>query len=228
MNCIIVDDEQMSRDVLEQCINQVDFLNLVKSCSNPMEALNFLQKENIDLIFLDVEMPEMTGFDLIKNIKQLPQIILTTSKKNYALEAFEYHITDYLVKPIQQARFLKAVLRAKEILEKENHISVSTDHIFVKSLSKFIRIQTKDILWIEALGDYANIYSNNERITVLTTMKDLESKLSSTDFVRVHRSYIVRFDKIKIIQDAIVQIDQKIIPVGKSYKENLMARLNLI
>lgn len=228
MNCIIVDDEQMSRDAIEHCIRQTDFLNLVKSCSSPIEALKVLQKENIDLIFLDVEMPEMSGFDLIKNLKQLPQIILITAKKNYALEAFEYHVTDYLVKPVNAGRFLKAVLHAKELHEKENHISISSEYIFVKSSSKFIQIKTKDILWIEALGDYVNIYTGKERITVLTTMKDLENKLSPAEFARVHRSYIVRLDKIKTIEDTMILIDQKAIPVGKSYKDNLMARLNLI
>lgn len=228
MNCIIVDDEQMSRDAVEHCVKQTDFLQVVKVCSNAIDAIKVLEKNHIDLVFLDVEMPEMSGLDMIRNLQKLPQIILITSKKNYAIEAFEYHVTDYIVKPVSMGRFTKAVQRAKEIHEKQHHIAVAQDHIFVKSDSRFIQIKTRDILWIEALGDYVNIYTAKEKFTILSTMKDLESKLKAAEFVRVHRSYIVRIDRVKAIEDTVLVIEQKVIPIGKSFKENLMTRLNLI
>jgi DNA-binding LytR/AlgR family response regulator len=227
MNCIIIDDHDLSEKAIEHFIKKVDFLNLTCSFSNPIDALSFLDKNKVDLIFLDIEMPEMNGIEFINAItSQCPQIILTTYHKEFAIEAFDCNVTDYLMKPLVYARFFKAVSKAKNIFEKEN-ANFSDDTVFLKKNGAIVRLKKSDILWIEALVDYVIIHTHNEKYIFHSTMKAMEDKLLSKEFMRVHRSYIVRIDKIDSIQDHAIAFDKKLIPIGLSYRENVLKRLNM-
>lgn len=230
MNCIIVDDEEMSRNAMEHLVSRVKPLNLVKVFSGSMEALNYLHNETVDLILLDVEMPELSGLDFIKSLKKSPLIILATSKKDYAIEAFEYNVVDYLLKPITADRFIKAINKAKDIFDSAQNIPdfSEKDYVFVKTNSVLLKINIKDILWIEALGDYTVINTFDKKHIVHSTLKAIEGKLSPEIFTRVHRSYIVSVDRIDSIDDSTISIGKKLVPVGAVYKENLMKRLNLL
>ena len=227
MNCIIVDDEELSQLALKKCVEQVKSLKLIAVCNDAIEATEVIQKNAIDLIFLDIEMPNMSGIDLVKNF-DVPQIIFITSKTEFASEAFELDVTDYIVKPVELPRFMKAVQKAKDIYDTDEHPQVGDDYVFVKHDSRYIKIKMEDIHYIEALADYVNIYLSDTRYTILSTMKAIEAKLPSKDFVRVHRSYIVRIDKIKEIEDNTIVLGEKLIPVSRSYKENLMKHLKML
>lgn len=228
MNCIIVDDEKTSRRIIEQYILQTDFLTLIKSCSSAIEAANVLRNEKIHLIFLDIEMPEMNGLEFMKTLEQKPQVILVTSFEKYAVEAFEYDVTDYILKPISCARFLRTVSKAKKIFETQQPNSPNVSYIFVKSESQLVKINTKEILCIEALADYVEIYTLKNKFIVHSTMKGIEKKLPANDFMRVHRSFIIRLDKIESIDENTVIIKDKLIPIGGSYRKKLMEQINLV
>ncbi len=229
MNCLVIDDEEISRKAVEMCIKRTDFLNLTASFSNVTEAINFISTNKVDIIFLDIEMPEITGIDFLKNFRSSAQIIIVSGKKEYAAEAFDFNVTDYLVKPVDYLRFLKAAIKASEIKMNLQVSQSESDDIFIKKDAKLIKINAKDILWVEALADYVNIYClNNERHTLLATMKLMEDKLKKTDFARIHRSYIVRLDKIKEIEENVVSINGKNLPISRGYKDNLYKKLNLI
>lgn len=230
MNCLIVDDDEMSINAIKHLTHQVDYLNIVKTCSNSVEAIASLKKEKIDVIFLDIEMPEMSGIDLIKNLNTKSLIILTTSHQEYALEAFEYNIVDYLVKPVHLPRFIKAVDKAKELFDNtKNHIASSDkDYFFIKDNSVVTKVLIKDILWIEAMGDYITINTINKKFILHLTLKAIEEKIFSHKFIRVHRSYIVALANINMVQDTTICIGDKLIPVGAIYKEGFYKRLDLL
>jgi DNA-binding LytR/AlgR family response regulator len=228
MNCLIVDDEEMSRNMVKHFVEQTESLNLVGICSDGVEASVILNKTDIDLIFLDVEMPGMSGYELIKSLTNPPEIILITAKKEHAAEAFEYRVTDYLVKPITYPRFLQAISRVKENLEGlENNKSKSTE-LYVRTDSKIVKVSFSDVTYIEALADYIMIFTNNNKYIVHSTMKGFQSRLPSDQFVRVHRSYIVNKEKIESIENLFIVINKKFIPIGASYKDDFMKKLNLL
>lgn len=229
MRCIIVDDDELSRNIMEDLVAETD-LELVKTCSSAMEAFNILKTDEIDLIFLDVDMPKMTGIDLIKALDVLPQIILITSHAEYAVESYEYDVTDFIVKPISNTRFLKAVEKAKKNIARPSEIThgSTAKTLFIKTDSRLVQVHTKNILYIEALGNYVNVYTTAGKYIVLSTMKDIESRLTPPDFMRVHRSFIVRLDKIESIEDNFITINQKNIPIGKNFKDELMKSLNML
>ncbi|MFN5183172.1 MAG: LytR/AlgR family response regulator transcription factor [Bacteroidota bacterium] len=237
MNCLIVDDDMLAIKAVEACISKTPFLTHVSSCSNAKQAIEVLKDKKIDLIFLDVEMPETTGFELLEQLKTVPQIILVTGKPEYAVDAFEYDVTDFLVKPFDFDRFSKAANRAKHNNEKSKEIQTDendTDEFFIKKDSKFIRLKYSEILFIEALADYIIIYVEKdggeksiERHTILSTMKSIETKLPEEEFFRIHRSYIVRLDRIKSIEDNHVFMADKQLPVSRSNKEALLKKLKL-
>ncbi len=230
MKCIIVDDDEISRLALTKLVEQVNSLSLLQVCSGSVEALNYLNAEKVDLILLDIEMPEMNGLEFIKSIKNPPLIILATSKKKYALESYEYNVVDFIIKPVSIDRFVKSIAKAKAIFDSTQQVVSSSgiNYVFIKSQSSLIKINTNDILWIEALGDYITINTAAKKHIVHTTMKTVEGRLPSDKFVRVHRSYIVSVDRINSIEDTIVAINGKLIPVGAVYKENLVKLLNLL
>lgn len=236
LKCLIVDDEEMSRATIEHFVQNTDVLELAGVCSNAIEAGNVLRKSDVDVLFLDVEMPEMNGLDLIKSLTKKPEIVLVTSKENYAVEAFEYSVTDYMVKPVEYSRFLKSVNKVKDKLNidaqiktpSSDDISMEEDEVFIKTDSKLVRIKYRDILFVEALADYAVINMPDAKHIIHSTMKKLEVKFPEADFTRVHRSYIVNLKKIEQIEDMNILIKGNHIPVGASYKDKFMRRLNLL
>jgi DNA-binding LytR/AlgR family response regulator len=230
MNCIIVDDDEMIRLDLENKISQTMVLNFVGSCGNAIEAAELLLTENVDIIFLDVLMPGMTGLDFVKTLAaSKPEIIMVTSNKDFAVEAFEYDVTDFLVKPVSYERFLKAVSKAKRNIDKKDTtINTIDEHIFIKVSSRFVKLQLKNILFIEALADYVTIHTPTEKYTIHSTMKGIENALPVSDFLRVHNSFIVRLDKIASIEDNSISINETTIPVSRSKTKLLMQRLKML
>lgn len=222
----------MARSATKQLVAQVDFLNLVQECSSPVEAFNFLKKETVDLIFLDIEMPEMTGIELIKNLKQHPLIILITAKKEHAIEAFELNVADYIVKPVELSRFIMAVSKAKEIFDSKDHKLETNDeekdYIFVRSDSVLTKIKIKEIIYIQAMGDYVNIFTSDKRHTVHITLKGIEEKLPHHLFYRLHRSYLIAIDHIDNVEENTAYIGKHPIPIGEQYKKELLKKINLI
>jgi DNA-binding LytR/AlgR family response regulator len=231
MKCLIVDDNPMARLALKQLVSQVPSLELVAESSNALEAENYLNTTAIDLLLLDIEMPEMSGLELTKKMgNKRPLIIFTTSKKDYAVEAFELNVVDYLVKPIELPRLKQAVERANEALEsnKEEVKVEEQGFVFVKDSGVLKRISIDDILFLEAMGDYVKVHTAQKFHVVHATLKSIEEKLPSSKFVRVHRSYIVAINKIDYIQEGAIRIGKASIPVADTHKSNLNKRLNLL
>lgn len=234
MNCIIIDDDPLSRKIIEGFIDKTDALNLVGSYESPIPAFKaFDGEDNIDLIFLDIEMPEMSGLEFINTLDSPPMIVIVSGQEKYALEAFEYDVIDYLLKPLSLPRFYKSVSKAqKRHLDRES-ISRFPEEIFIKKKnSTLVRLRYDDILWVEALENYVTVNTYKEKFTIHFTMKAIENKLPMVKFKRVHRSYIVNIHRIEYIEDSNVVIKTesgtKIIPIGKSYRDALMDDLNLI
>lgn len=235
MKCIIIDDEMMAREVLSAMIFKSPELVLKEQFSNAIEAIKYLNNDNnVDLIFLDIHMPNFSGFDFIQTIKNPPQIILVTVDKNFALEAFNYDcIADYLVKPIEEERFNRAIQRVKLKKEKLSAVDqVPTDiefkEIYVNIDKRLIKIEVLSINSIQANGDYIFIKTDAKNYVVHTTLKKIEEKLPKNIFLRVHRSHIINIQKIIDIQDSTVLIGKDVIPVSKSNKANLMNNLVLL
>jgi len=240
MNCIIIDDEETARMIIQQLCSQVDELTLIKEFPNAIQAIKFLNTENVDLIFLDIHMPDFTGFDFIQTLKNPPKIILTTSDKNFALEAFEYDcIVDYLVKPVTLPRFLKAIQKAENSSPSASATTtkVTTDitttsskekELYINIDRRLIKINFSTINLIEAKGDYILIKTEKQNYTVHSTLKKIEEKLPNDLFLKVHRSYIINFKKIIDIEDNSVLIEKDVIPVSRSNRPELMKRLNLL
>lgn len=234
LNTLIVDDDPVSIKVIQKFVENTGSLKLAGAAQNAIEAANKLQNEKVDLVLLDIEMPEMSGLDLINTLNERPQFILVTSQEQYAIEAFDYEVTDYLLKPVQYKRFLKAVNRALNNIQKTNNqeqpaTEPTSKTIFIKERNQFSRIDKNTIHYIEAFGDYVNIYTDEKRYTVHSTMKKMESKFNEDDqFLRIHRSYIVNLDYIESIDDNMVFVKKKMLPIGGSYKQKLLKSLNLI
>jgi len=232
MNCIVIDDSKMARTAIKLLISQVDFLTLKKECASSIEGFNYLKTEEVDLVFLDVEMPGMTGVELIKNLQKPPIIILVTSKRDYAVEAFELNVADYLIKPVTLPRFLVAVERAKELFDNRDQKlefdEKEKDYIFVRSNSVLNRIKLKDILYVQALGDYVNIYTSGKRFMVHSTLRSMEERLPSNKFFRLHRSYLISLDHIDIIEEGTAYVEKHAIPIGEQYKKELLKKLKFL
>jgi DNA-binding LytR/AlgR family response regulator len=242
LNTIIVDDEPLARDILETYIEQIPELNLIAKCSNALEANNELQSNKIDLMFLDIQMPQITGTDFLKSLNNPPMVVFTTAYPNYAIEGFELDALDYLLKPISLDRFMKAVNRALEMQQLlsgdtsetaeivDNPNGEKDDFIFVKSDKKLIKIHYSDIIYIEGLKDYVIIRCKDSRVITLQTMKSLEAKMPSNIFKRIHRSYIVNLDEINALVGNMVEVTEKgqtkNLPIGKNYKDDLLEIVN--
>lgn len=228
IKCVVVDDEEMARKMMEQLIKRLDKWQLIASCENVMQARDFLQKNKVDVLFLDIEMGELSGLDLLKIIKVQPEVIIVSSKEKYAFDAFEFEVTDYLLKPVALDRFMKAIERVESRLARDEQNYATSESVFVKANNQIMSIKLTDIQWVEAYGDYVNIYTEKDRLVIHSTMKGIESKLPSDQFLRVHRSYIIRLDKINSIDDTLIVIGKKLIPIGDSYKGDLMNRLKFL
>ena len=236
MKCIIIDDEEMARAIIEQFVNNHPKLSLETQFPNAIQAIKYLNQNEVDLIFLDIHMPDFTGFDLIETLKDPPKIILTTSDRNFALQAFEYDfIVDYLVKPINQERFNKAVTKAANFLTAFSSTSNTKDkkedeekEMYVNIDRRLVKIEFSTINLIEAKGDYILIKTTGKNYTVHSTLKKIEDKLPKDTFLKVHRSYIINVNKIVDIEDNSVLIEKEVIPVSRSNRPELMKRLNLL
>jgi DNA-binding LytR/AlgR family response regulator len=221
----------MARMAMKQLVNQVKNLELVNECATAMEAYNTISKEPVDLLLLDIEMPEMSGLELIKNLgNKKPLIIFTTAKKDYAVEAFELNVVDYLIKPVAPARFLQAIDRANEALESDKaEVKVGEqEFVFVKDNGILKRINVDDILYLEAMGDYVKVHTPQKFHVLHATLKSIEEKLPASKFLRVHRSYIVSLNKIDYIQEGMIAIGKASVPVADTYRTALNKRLNLL
>ena len=247
MNVIIVDDEPLALDVLETYIERMPNLNLIARCNNAFEANEALKNNEIDLMFLDIQMPQLTGIEFLKTLVKPPMVIFTTAYQQYAIEGFELNALDYLLKPISMDRFMKSVNKANEQYDLHHKEAApapqkaadtegvtpqadAPDYIFVKADKKLIRVKFSDILYIEGLKDYVIIRLETGRVISLQTMKSLEDKLPSAQFVRVHRSYIVGMDKIQAIVGNMVEVMEKgqpkHLPIGKNYRDELLVMID--
>jgi DNA-binding LytR/AlgR family response regulator len=239
LNVLIVDDEPLALDVLETYISQMSELNLVKRCSNALEANEALQNHAIDLMFLDIQMPQLTGIDFVKTLTNPPMIVFTTAYPNYAIQGFDLNALDYLLKPISLERFMKSVNKAVEHAELSQREGIampsatpSNEHLdffFVKADKKLVKVNFGDIIYIEGLKDYVIIRLTASRVITLQTMKSLEDRLPHHLFRRIHRSYIVAMDKIVAIEGNMIEVQEKdkpkLLPIGKNYRDELLAMI---
>ena len=237
MNCIIIDDEALARVIIRNHCAKADELVVLEEFSNAIAAIKYLNQNTVDLIFLDIHMPDFTGFDFIQTLKNPPKIVLTTSDRNFAIEAFEYDcIVDYLVKPVELPRFLKAVQKAEQFkpvkvqpTEPATQTSDSEGNdLYVNIDRRLIKINFDSILIIEAKGDYILIKTEGKNYTVHSTLKKIEDKLPENKFLKIHRSYVINFHKIIDIEDNSVLIAKDVIPISRSNRPILMKRLNLL
>jgi DNA-binding LytR/AlgR family response regulator len=229
LNCIVVDDSAVQRITITKLVSDSKLLNLVGDFSNALEAKNCINNNTIDLIFLDVEMPLINGFDLLDGLKSKPQIIIITSKADYALKAFDYEATDFLQKPISKERFLKAVKKASElhILRNESHEELG-ESIVIKSNLKKLKIYLSKIKWIEAYGDYIKVTTDDETHLVLSTMKGFEKELPEGKFIRVHKSFIINLSRVEKFNNKFVEIGTTKIPLSRNKKEEIIKAIESI
>jgi two-component system, LytTR family, response regulator len=235
INCLIIDDEQAAIDVLKIYINGVPSLNLVAESLGPVEALEIVYTQKIDLIFIDIQMPELSGLDFIKLTKGRSKFILTTAYKQYALEGYEYNVVDYLLKPISFERFLQAIQKVQDLMlpvniPQETQIinnSKSEDYIFIKTDNRMQKVNFAEILYVEGLGNYVTVHTTKGKFVTLLNVKDLEENLPSEMFMRVHRSYIISLGKIEFVEGNQIFLDKDtFIPLGETYKNLLWAALD--
>jgi two-component system, LytTR family, response regulator len=231
IRCLVVDDEPLALHILEDYISKVPFLQLIKATTNPIEALTLVQDGGIDLVFLDVQMPELTGLQFLKISNGKTKVILTTAYPQYALEGYELDVVDYLLKPIAFDRFFKAAQKAQGVIQPAAKLAVKeepqpaqyddfmSDFIFVKTEHKIQKVYLHDIMFIEGLKDYISIFTPEERIITLQNMKKMEDALPEKHFVRVHKSYIVALNKIDSIERSRISIGEKVIPIGDTYRD---------
>lgn len=227
MRCIAVDDEELALDLLEDNIRKIPFLTMVKRCKNSFEAHEAVMKENIDLIFLDIQMPGISGVQFLQSIAKPPMVIFITAYEQFALEGFNLNVIDYLLKPVSFDRFLKAVNKAHELFNLKNSPATTSgelpEYLFVNAEYSLVKINIRDILYVEGLKDYIKIFVTNAARPVITrmSMKTMEEKLPPEKFIRVHKSFIISLDKIVSIRKGKISIGDASIPVSEHYKENL-------
>jgi DNA-binding LytR/AlgR family response regulator len=232
LRCMVIDDEPLAIQLLANHISKVSFLELADSFNNPMEALISFNSNPVDLVFLDIQMPQLTGIQFMKLLQNRAQVIITSAYEEYAIEGYEHNVTDYLLKPISFERFYKSVEKAYNISNPTHKINPKQDlypatggYIFVKVETKMVRVELDDILFIEGLKNSVSIFTKTQRIVTLQVMKQLEEILPSNRFIRVHKSYIVALDKINSIERQEISINDRIIPIGITYQEQFFKLL---
>jgi DNA-binding LytR/AlgR family response regulator len=235
INCLIVDDEQLARNLLERYVSKIPNLKLAGSCKSPLEAIDYLQKEIIDLMFLDIQMPDLKGTEFLQTLKHKPVVIFTTAYQEYALEGYRLDVIDYMLKPISFERFLqgvnKAVEQIKLLKSSENADDPFSEqnslkqYIHLKAEHKVHKIKIDEIKYIEGLKEYVSFYMEDKKIIVLESLKKLEESLPSDMFMRIHKSYIVNTEKISLLYGNQVKIGEIYIPIGKSYKSEVVDKL---
>lgn len=225
IKCIIVEDETLAQQVIENHLRNTPQLELVGICNNVVEARTILDRTEIDLIFLDIQLPGMTGLNFLRSFPESPLVILTTAYAEHALESYEFNVIDYLLKPISLERFTRAINKLSNgrllpLTAKERESS--SDHIFIRSGSKFFKVNFSEILFIESMKDYLKIHTKEHKLVTHQTMNDMEKLLPARQFIRVHKSFIVAIDHIKSIYGNTIEISQTTIPIGSIFKNNVM------
>jgi DNA-binding LytR/AlgR family response regulator len=229
--CIAVDDSEIQLVLIKNYIKKTDYLELKETFNNPVEAYHYLSKNAVDILLLDIDMPNLSGLDLLKMLQNPPRTILITSKSEFALEAFELDVVDYIVKPPEYPRFLKAINKAIQQIDKQKVVATETENeLFIKTNGKLVRLEINDILYIEAMSDYVIVHTEDKRsYIVYSTLKRFEDKMSSYgNFYRIHRSYLINLQKIKIIENGQVLIGDKLLPIGNTYKEDFLKKVNKV
>jgi DNA-binding LytR/AlgR family response regulator len=224
IRCIIVDDEPVARKIIREFVEQVHFLELSGEFENAYKAEAFLQLDKTDLVFLDIEMPKLSGLELLKRSSVKPMVILTTAFPEYALEGYELDIIDYLLKPVAFRRFLKAVHKAKDYAAMKSASAADTipSWLFVRSDKRIEKIELSDILYVESMGNYVNIYTESKKIIAYLTLKGIESQLPAREFIKIHQSYLVAFSRINAIEGNLVNIKNKTLPISRNYRDAVM------
>jgi len=236
IKCLIIDDEPLAQRILERYIQDVSSLEMVQKCNNALDAIEILKEQKIDLIFLDINMPKLTGLEFLRSLKHPPLVIVTTAYAEFAIQGYELNVVDYLMKPFGMARFLKAIQKVHDLLKPREHslTGITSDtsredqYIFIKSSKKTYCISLNDILYIEALGDYVKIYTTDRMIVSYHSMKNLENLLSPKQFPRIHKSFIVSLSKIELIEGNQVKLRDRYIPIGTIYKSEFEKLIRMI
>ncbi len=228
MNCIILDNNAKNLETLSKMVDAVDFLTLKGTFDQSMDTINYLQKNEIDLLFLEIDLPDIKGWDLLDVIPHHPLVIVTTDKPDYAVQAFEKHVVDFLLKPVQLKRFLSAVNFAKTIFDSRKVTNHLKEILFVKSNGRWEKLNIGDIKYIQAMGDYVRIFTTSNTYVVNKSMKSILKALPQPIFARVHRSYIVNITRIENIEENSIVIDRDVIPVSEHYKSAFLQKLNIL
>ncbi|MCG8411700.1 MAG: LytTR family DNA-binding domain-containing protein [Bacteroidales bacterium] len=229
LKCIIVDDEPLSITIIKGYLKKIPFIEVISDFTSALPVLNFLENNSIDLIFLDIEMPELSGIELIKKLNINPRIIFTTANKKYAIESFDLNIDDYILKPVSFERLLKSTNRVYENICKEQllkHKEQAQDFIYLKENKKMVKVYYKNILYLESLKDYVKVVTSCKTVLTKQLLSNFEKKLNPKNFIRIHRSYIVAFDKIDAYSLSGVDIGKTEIPIGRKYKESVIKILD--
>jgi DNA-binding LytR/AlgR family response regulator len=234
VKCLIVDDEELALDVLEAYIERIDYLHLVGRCKSAMEALTVLNSQSVDLLFLDIQMPGLTGIQFLRSLSNPPAVIFTTAYSEYALQGFELEALDYLIKPISFERFINSVNRyfknkkqAPQITQQPTSVSDQQPFIFVKSEKRMVKVFLHHILYVESIRNYVHIYLNDgSEIVTLNTISNIEEKLPEMNFLRIHRSFIVAINKIDSYSSSNIEVNKQLLPIGRNYKSNVISLLD--
>ena len=231
MNCLLLDDERPALDLLEDNAKKIPYLNIVALCRNPLEAMEIIKAHQIDLLFLDIHMPVLNGLELLGSLQNPPMVILVTAYEEHALAGFNLDVVDYLVKPVPFHRFLKAVEKAHELYHvrqlRYKSLAPEKDHVFINANYSLVRVRVQDITYIEGLKDYVKVFMTDGRqIMTRVPLKNMEEKLGTENFMRIHKSYIIALDKIESVQKAQVIISGRELPIGEIYKASLQAYIS--
>lgn len=226
INCLVVDDEPIARQGLLEHIQQIDFLNAVAECKDALEAATCLQRFQVDLIFLDIQMPRLNGIDFLKNLPSPPLVVFTTAYPEYAIEGYELDVLDYLLKPISFSRFLKTAMKAQDYLLRERRKEqTAEDFFFIKANQKLEKINMTDVLYVEAMSNYIIVHTKQKKYIAYLTFKGIEEKLPSKLFVRIHKSFLVSINAIQTIDINEVKLENCTLPISKSYREEVMNKI---
>jgi len=232
-NCLIIDDEPLARDLIRSHINKLENFNIVAECGDAMRALQELRSQDIDLMFMDIQMPQITGIEFLKTLKSPPKVVITTAYREYALEGFELDVVDFLLKPVTFERFLKSVNKYYQVSQEEiaplSHSEEPKTNddpfIYVKENKRVIKVYLNEILYIEGLSEYVQIYTGKRKIITKTSMTNMEEKLPSESFFRIHKSFIVSLSKIEAFTAHSIEVPGKELPIGRSYKSLVLDAL---
>ncbi len=234
--CLIIDDEPLARELIRNHIGKLENFEIVAECTDAMKALNVLREKTIDLMFMDIQMPQITGLEFLKTLRNSPKVIITTAYREYAIDGFELDVVDYLLKPITFERFLKAINKFYLLNQDDSpHVSLNRvdylqeePYLYVKENKKILKVFLSDIIYIEGLSEYVQIHTEKRKIVTKTSMVQMEDKLPSESFVRIHKSYIVALSKVEAFTANTIEVVQKELPIGRSFKSAVLNALNFV